>query len=195
MLLAGVLYRFGYFNFWGLISVLVAGYFLNGFFWYVLGRLGGNKILEKFVKRFRVGKKISDKLEEYFKEHSVKTLIITRITYGFSMYAFIIAGTLKMAWKKFLSVTFIATIGWIAIMVGLGYGFGESYKALSVVTRSITLGLTAVIFASIVLVSVSFVYLLRFFTRQKFIQDLENHQVSFVRKIGSLMNRMFNHEK
>ncbi|PJE57515.1 MAG: hypothetical protein COU82_01490 [Candidatus Portnoybacteria bacterium CG10_big_fil_rev_8_21_14_0_10_38_18] len=195
MLLAGVLYKFGYFNFWGLMTVLLAGYFLNGLFWYLLGRFGGNKVLEKWVRRFRVGRKISDKLEEYFRDHSVKTLFITRITYGFSMYAFIIAGALKMSWKKFLSVSFAASLTWILVMIGLGYGFGASYKALSVITKSITFGLTVVLLAVIVLASLSFIYWLRYFARQKFVQDLENHQNSFVRKIGELISKSFNNKK
>lgn len=41
MILSGVLFRFGYFNLWQLFAVLVVGYFLNGLFWYLLGRLGG----------------------------------------------------------------------------------------------------------------------------------------------------------
>jgi len=195
MLLAGVLYKFGYFHFWGLFAVLLAGYFFNGIGWYLLGRFGGNAIMEKWVKRFRVGRKISDKLEDYFKEHSIKTLFITRVTYGLSMYTFIIAGALKMAWKKFLSVNLAAAIGWVLIMVGLGYGFGASYRALAVITKSIAFGVTIVVITAIVLVSISFVYLLRFFARQRFVQDLEKHQNSFVRKIGEAIGRIFNNEK
>ncbi|MFZ5559686.1 MAG: DedA family protein [Patescibacteria group bacterium] len=195
MLLAGVLYKFGYFNFWGLFAVLLAGYFLNGVGWYLLGRFGGNAIMEKWVKRFRVGRKIVDKLEDYFKEHSIKTLFITRVTYGLSMYTFIIAGTLKMAWKKFLSVNLVASVGWVAIMVGLGYGFGASYRALSIVTKSIAFGVAVVIFLAIVLVSISFVYLLRYFARQKFVQEMEKHNHPFIRRIGEVITKIFNNKK
>ena len=192
MLLAGVLYKFGYFNFWGLFAVLLAGYFLNGVGWYLLGRFGGNTIMEKWVKRFRLGRKIADKLEDYFKEHSIKTIFITRVTYGLSMYTLIIAGTLKMAWKKFFSVNLAASLGWVIVMVGLGYGFGASYRALSIITKSIALGVAVVMLVAIILISVSFIYMLRFFARQKFVQDLEKHQNSFVRKIGEAIGKMFN---
>lgn len=195
MLLAGMLYKFGYFNFWGLITVLLAGYFLNGISWYLLGRFGGNAVLEKWVKRFRVGRKISHKLEEYFKEHSIKTLFITRITYGLSMFSFIIAGSLKMKWKKFLIVSFLAAIGWVFIMVGLGYVFGAGYRALSFVTKGITVGLTIILFAAIALISIFFVYWLRYLTRTRFIQGLETHHYPFVRKIGEVINKLFNNKK
>ena len=102
MILSGALLKFGYVNFWGLAAVLISGYFLNGIGWYLLGRIGGNAIIEKLIKRFRVGRKIIGKLEGYFQKHSVKTIFWTRITYGFSMFGFMIAGSLKMNWKKFL---------------------------------------------------------------------------------------------
>ena len=100
MVLSGVLFKLGYFNFWPLFTVLVVGYFLNGIFWYLLGRLGGHHLVEKFIKKFKTGRRGMEKLEEYFSNHAEKTLFLTRITYGIGMFAFMIAGSLRMKWKK-----------------------------------------------------------------------------------------------
>jgi membrane protein DedA with SNARE-associated domain len=184
MLLTGVFYKLGVFNFWGLMAVLMAGYFLNGIGLYLIGRYGGNKIME-WLKKFYLTKGITEKLEEYFKIHSVKTLFITRLTYGLSAPAFLIAGSFKMNFKKFITVSLIATIVWVSALVGIGYGFGASYKALSIVTKGIKFGLTIGLFIVLGLIALLIVYGMRWFTRTKFIKDLSEHKESqFLRWLG-----------
>lgn len=194
MILAGVLYKFGYFNFWGLMAVLIGGYFINGFGFYLLGRFGGNKILEKWGKHFHLTKNLIEKLEEYFKNHSVKTLFITRITYGLSMIVFIIAGSFRMRWKKFIGVSLMASVVWVLALVGLGYVFGVSYRALTVINKSITIGLTIALFISIILISILIIYWLRRFAKTKFIKDLtQNNQSQFLRWIGEKISKLAKH--
>lgn len=191
MILGGALLRFGYFNFFGLGAVLVGGYFLNGVFWYLAGRIAGHTIVEKWIKRFRIGRKIADKLERYFQDHSIKTIFITRITYGISMFSFLIAGSMKMNFKKFLTISFIGTIVWVLVVGGIGYGFGAGLQTLSKVAKGITIGITAVLFILMVLISSSFVYWMRYFARTKFIKDLENHESPFLSKVGELIRKAF----
>src|SRR4030042_4102270 len=195
MLFTGVLYKLGYFNFWWLTAVLVFGYFLNGVIWYLVGKYGGNQVLDKWGKRLHVAGNLIDKLEKYFKNHSIKTIFITRITYGFSLLTILIAGSFRMKFKKFLFSSLAASIIWTLGLLGMGFLFGASYKALGVVTKSIAVGFAVILFLAIVLFWILFVYLLRYFARQKFIQDLENHDVGFIRKFGGLINRVFNNKK
>lgn len=194
MILSGVLFKFGFFDFWALAAVLIGGYFLNGIAWYLIGRIGGNVIVEKFMKRRKFGKKIIDKLEEFSQKHSAKTIFLTRITYGVSMFTFMIAGSLKMNWKKFLSVSFIAAIGWVLIMVSLGYGFGVGLQSLSKVARGIAFGLVVVIIILIILVSFSFIAWMRYFAGTQFVKDLENHKSPFLSKIGEIITKSFHHK-
>ena len=185
MILTGVLFKLGYFKFWALMLVLFVGYFSNGITWYLVGRFGGNAVLEKWGKRLHFTRNLVERLEEYFKNHSVKTLFITRITWGFSMLSFMIAGSFKMKFKKFAVINLVTAIIWVFSMVGIGYIFGASYKALSIVTKSIRLGLTIGLFAVIVLISFLIVYWLRWFARTKFIQDLSEQKNSqFLRWLG-----------
>jgi membrane protein DedA with SNARE-associated domain len=194
MILSGVLFRLGFFNFWALGAVLVNGYFLNGVGWYLIGRIGGNVIIERFIKRKKFGKKVIDRLEKYSHRHSAKTIFLTRITYGISMFTFMIAGSLKMNLKKFLSVSFIATICWVLIMVSLGYGFGVGLQTLNKVTKGITIGIIIVIIILIVLISLSFIAWMRYFSRTQFVKDLENHESPFLSKIGEIITKSFNHK-
>jgi len=192
MILTGVLFKFGYFKFWGLITVLTAGYFLNGVGFYLIGRIGGHQVLEKWGKRLHITRKLLEKLEEYFKKHSIKTLFITRITYGLSIPSFIIAGSFKMKWKKFIVVNLVAAIVWVLGMVGLGYVFGVSYKALGVVTKTVSIGLVIALFVIIVLFSVLIIHWLRKFAKMKFIKKLENHRFIFLRGVGKMITNFTN---
>jgi membrane protein DedA with SNARE-associated domain len=190
MLLSGVLYKFGYFNFSGLIAVLLAGYFLNGLMWYLIGRAGGYKILDRLGRRMHLTRILIEKIEHYFKRHSIKTIFLTRITYGFSMYVLMIAGSLKMKWKKILPITFLAAIIWVFVMMSLGYVFGLGYSAVGRITTTIAVGLTIVIFAIIAVISVSTVYLLIKFVKKIFINDVEKED-SFLEKTGKIFNDLF----
>lgn len=194
MLLGGALLRFGYFNFFGLGAVLVGGYFLNGVFWYVVGRIAGHAIVEKWIKRFRIGKKIADKLENYFQDHSIRTIFITRVTYGISMFSFLIAGSLKMNLKKFFTVSLAATIVWVLVVGGIGYGFGAGFQTLSKIAKGITIGVTAILFVLIILISLSFVYWMRYFARTKFVKELENHESPILSKIGEIIRKAFHQQ-
>jgi membrane protein DedA with SNARE-associated domain len=190
MLLTGVFYKLGVFNFWGLMAVLMAGYFLNGIGLYLIGRYGGNKIME-WLKKFYLTKGITGKLEEYFKIHSVKMLFITRLTYGLSAPAFLIAGSFKMNFKKFIIISLIATIVWVSALVGIGYGFGASYKALSLVTKGIKFGLTISLFIGLGLIALLIVYGMRWFTRTKFIKDLsEQKESQLLRWLGEKISNL-----
>lgn len=195
MILAGVLHKLGYFKFWALFSVLLSGYFLNGVIWYLIGKYGGNHVLEKWGKRLHLTKNLIEKLEEYFKNHSVKTLFITRITYGFGMLSFMIAGSFKMKFKKFAAVSLTAAIVWVSGLFIVGYIFGASYIALSVVAKGIRVGLIIVLFAVIILISFLILYWLRRFAKTKFIQNLsENNDSDFLRWIGKKISNFGNNK-
>jgi membrane protein DedA with SNARE-associated domain len=192
MILAGVLFKFGYFKFWGLIGVLTIGYFLNGLGFYLIGRMGGHEVLKRWGKRLHLTKKLLEKVEKYFKKHSIKTLFVTRITYGLSWITLIIAGSFRMKWKKFLLINLVTDIVWVGTLLGLGYIFGTSYKALSVVTKTITFGLTIVLFVLIVLISFLIVFWLRWFAKSRFLEKLENNRFQFLEKIGKVINNLVN---
>jgi len=191
MILSGVLFKFGYFNLWHLFAVLVAGYFLNGIFWYLLGRFGGHHVVEKLIKKFKMGRRGIEKLEEHFANHSAKTLFLTRITYGVGMFVFMLAGSLKMKWKKFVPVNLAAAITWVIGVGAIGYGFGASLQSLSRVTKGITIGIIVIIALLIILVSISIVAWMRYFAKTQFVKDLENHNSVVLSSIGGFIRKSF----
>lgn len=191
IILCGLLFKFGYFNIWGLFAAVVTGYFMNGLLWYFLGRIFGHTIIEKWIKKFKTGRKVADKLEHYFQQHSAKTIFFTRITYGVSMLSFMIAGSMKMNFKKFLIVSLIGCIGWVLITAGLGYGFGAGFQTLNRATQGLAWGIAIAIGVLIFLASLSAIYWMRYFARTQFIKDLENHDSPILSKTGEFIRRAF----
>ncbi len=176
MLLGGFLYKLGIFKFWKIITILFVGYFINGYGWYAIGRWGGRKVLNKWGPRFFLTQERIKKLEEYFKKHTVKALMITRITYGISSYVFIIAGIFKTKAKKFFWCNLTASIIWVFMMFGIGYSFGASYEALSTLVKTIAVWLVIVLFIATVLIAASLVYWLRQKAKAKFLERVFNHK-------------------
>lgn len=194
MILGGVLFKFGYLKFWAAMAVLISGYFINGLALYFLGRIGGHKILRKLSKRKSFTARLLEKLEEYLKKHSTKTLLIARITYGLGFPVFVMAGSFKINLKKFLIINLIGSIIWITGTFWLGYVFGLSYKALGIITKGITLGLGIALFIVTILISTLIVFWLRKLARTEFIRGLENHRFQILRKLGIFINKSFNNK-
>lgn len=176
MLLGGFLYKLGLFKFWDILAILIIGYLINGYGWYAIGRFGGRKILDKWGPRFFLTKERIKKLEDYYKKHTVKALIITRITYGISSYVFIIAGIFKTKLRKFSWCNLVAAIIWVLVMFIIGYSFGASYELLSKVARLVAVWLVVLLFIVIILIAIGIVYWFRKKARIKFIDDILNHK-------------------
>lgn len=174
MLLAGFLYKLGFFKFFNVLALLSAGYFINGYAWYALGRFGGRKILEKRGVRFFLTKERLKKIERYFKKHTNKALIITRITYGISSYVFILAGIFKTKAKQFFWCNLIATLIWVLTLFGIGYSFGASYKLVSRVAKLVSAWLVIVAFITTILIAMGLVYWLRQLAKIKFFEKIVN---------------------
>ncbi len=104
MLLAGVLYKLGLFKLWGIILVLIIGYMGNALMYYLIGKIGGSAVLEKWGRRQHLTSGLLNKIKDYFQKHDTKALFITRITYGFSSIVMIMSGSFKMKIKKYLII-------------------------------------------------------------------------------------------
>jgi len=193
MLLCGFLHKLGIFKFLNIIAVLSLGYFINGYVLYAVGRFGGRKVLEKWGPRFFLTKERLRKLERYYKKHMGRALIITRITYGFSMPTFIIAGMFKTKAKKFFWCSLIATFIWVSMLFAIGYSFGASYELLGRVIKLIAGWLMAVLFIVIVSIAIWLVFRLRQLARTKFIEkSLNQGSWKRLREFGKKINEFLN---
>jgi len=185
MLLAGFLYRLGVFKFWNVFLILFGGYILNGYFFYLLGRWGGRSFLEKWGHHFFLTKERLKKLERYFKKHTVKTLLITRITYGLGAYVFVIAGIFKTKARKFFWCNLFASFVWVSVTFTIGYIFGASYEALSSLIKVVAAWVAVALFILAIAIPIALVFWMRRRAGKKFIESIANHKTWKVVKYWS----------
>ncbi len=193
MLVCGFLYKLGIFKFWNILIVLIAGYILNGYFWYGLGRFGGRSLLEKWGPKFFLTKERMLKIEKYFKKHTIKALILTRITYGIGGYVFAIAGIFKTKAKKFFWCNFIASVIWVVITFALGYSFGISYDALDNLVKTVAVWAVVVLFILFIGIAILLVYWIRKKAKARFLEKTITHKKwetikRTIMQIGKLFN-------
>jgi membrane-associated protein len=89
---------------------------------YSIGKYFGEAILAK--KRW-VKEKNLEKTKIFFEKNGAKTIILARFIPIIRSLAPFVAGVSEMKYKKFFSYNVIGGILWVALMLSLGYFFGE----------------------------------------------------------------------
>ena len=121
--------------------LFLLAYTVNGFIWYTVGYFAGAKPIDKWGRKDKKGRKIIEKVEEYFNKYSGRAIIVTKFTFSLTIATLIMAGSLKYNLKKFTLYNFIGSVGWVAVTLFVGYFFGQSYKLFFVYLKSFTYGL------------------------------------------------------
>jgi membrane protein DedA with SNARE-associated domain len=117
-------------NIGGVIAAATLGAIVGDNLGYLLGRVGGYQLLRRYGHYVRVNER-RVKIGRYvFDRHGGKVIFFGRFVSILRTYAAVLAGTMKMDWRKFLVFNTVAVIVW-ALVVGLAfYYFGSVLKAL-----------------------------------------------------------------
>src|SRR3989338_812042 len=121
--------------------LFILAYTINGYIWYIVGYFAGAKPIDKWGRKDEKGRKIIEKVEEYFGKYSGRAIIITKFTFSLTIATLIMAGSLKYNFKKFSLYNFLGSVGWVVVTLFVGYFFGESYKLFFVYLKNFTYGL------------------------------------------------------
>jgi len=172
-ILAGFLASVGAVSLWPVLFLCVIGAMTNGFMWYTVGYFAGSKPIDKWGRKDEKGRKIIEKVEDYFHRYSGRAIIITKLTWSLTIATMITAGSLKYDLKKFTLYNFIGSMGWAFMVVFFGFFFGQSYKFLIGYLTHIMFGLLFLVGAIIL------IYILKrifnsFFIRSIFLRDKLN---------------------
>lgn len=98
--------------------------------YYLIGRLGKNPI--KWIgKKLGLTDEKLISLDDFFKKHGTKAIVLGKISHGLGWPAMVGAGNSKMPYPYFLGINTIVSIGKSIVLVVLGYYYGESYIELS----------------------------------------------------------------
>jgi len=117
-------------NIAGVILAATLGAIIGDNIGYLLGRLGGYRLLRRYGHYVRIDEH-RVKIGRYlFDRHGGKVVFFGRFVTVLRAYAAFLAGTMKMAWQRFLLFNAAGGVAW-ALLYGLGfYYFGSVLTAL-----------------------------------------------------------------
>ena len=99
--------------------------------YWILGRFLGKPFLEKYGKYILITREKYKKSEDLFLKNDILYTFVGRLIPVVRHLISIPAGIFRMRMIPFISITFLGATLWCAILVVLGYYFGESVIAVT----------------------------------------------------------------
>lgn len=133
MMISGFLVRTGFFDFWPIYFVLIAGDLTGDVLWYLVGRHGGRPLIKKYGHFISVTPENVERGESFFHEHQGKILFISKLTtgFGFAIATLIAAGAARVPFKKYFLINFGGEFIWAGILMAVGYFLGHLYSLVN----------------------------------------------------------------
>lgn len=130
------------------VLLAAAGALLGDHILYLLGRLGGDRIL-KFYCRWTMGSsRCVEKAQNYFRRFGGATVVVGRFVTGVRLFAATLAGSGGIRYPTFLVADTVGALLWAGIFVVLGHLLGthagEAVKPYGNVVLAVGVGLALV---------------------------------------------------
>ena len=129
-ILAGFLASLGQMNLWICYPLVVVADVIGDIFMYAQGRWGGKPIVEKWGRFFGIKPTLITRIEEHFKKHPGKTLVLGKISHFFGGPILIAAGMARMPLSAFIWFNVLGTMPKSLILLLVGFYFGAAYTTL-----------------------------------------------------------------
>jgi len=126
-----------------LIALLAAAAIIGDTVNYWVGHYLGPKVFYKEKSRI-FKKEYLDRTHAFFERYGGKTIIIARFVPIVRSFAPLVAGIGRMSYGKFLAYNVVGGIGWVLLLTGAGYFFGN----IPVVRKNFSLVIMAIIIIS-----------------------------------------------
>ena len=97
---------------------------------FAIGHHYGREILLRFGRFIFLTPKRLKSMENYFESHGNKTILVARFITGLRVFAALLAGASKMAWRVFFVYNVAGALLWSIVITLLGYLFGQSLPLL-----------------------------------------------------------------
>jgi membrane protein DedA with SNARE-associated domain len=151
LLVAGYFASTGVFRVPLVMLVAAAGAVVGDNIGFAIGHHYGRPFLVKVGRFFFLTPKRIEHMENYFKNHGNKTILVARFITGLRVFAALLAGASKMPWPVFAAYNVAGAVLWSVVITTLGYLFGQSLPLLiKWVGRSGTILLIAAIVIGII---------------------------------------------
>ena len=165
MIAAGFLLNQGVFSLAPLFFTLLIGDLVADVGWYYIGYY----FVEPFLKRhghfLSVTPALLEKAKGLFRQYHVKILLISKVTIGFGMALATVtaAGATRVPFKVFLLLNVIGEFILVAVLLTIGYFFGQIYTTIAG-------GFKIVFIVGAVLISLALLFGVSGYVKNKFMQ-------------------------
>ncbi len=130
-------------NIYILLGLLAAAAIIGDTVNYWVGHYLGPKVFHREKSRI-FKKEYLDRTHAFFEKYGGKTIIIARFVPIVRSFAPLVAGIGRMSYGKFIAYNVVGGIGWVALLTGAGYFFGN----IPVVRKNFSLVILAIIVIS-----------------------------------------------
>ncbi|MCF7833921.1 MAG: DedA family protein [Candidatus Pacebacteria bacterium] len=131
---SGFLLSLQQFTFWPLYMAIILGDFIGDIFWYLVGRFGARKFINRFGHLFKIDNKKITQAEKLFYHHQDKILFLSKVTMGFgsAIAVLITAGMLHVSFKRYVLLNFLGGFIWTGTLIFIGFHFGNIYDQIPI---------------------------------------------------------------
>ncbi|HTY39791.1 MAG TPA: DedA family protein [Candidatus Paceibacterota bacterium] len=167
MTICGFLLRLGFFDFWPLYLILMTGDLAADIVWYGVGYYGGRPFVERYGHYVSITPELIDKTEDAFHRHQNKILFLSKITmgFGFALVVLMTAGLARIPFRKYVIFNALGQLIWTALLMGVGFFFGNLYVTVNE-------GLRVVSLVAFIAIFLALIYGASRYLRRKDIQNL-----------------------
>ena len=103
---------------------------LGGGIGFAVGRYGGRPWMENHARVFLISPAHIARGERLFERYGAISIFFARFLFGMRVLAALLAGALRMPWRKFLLFNFMGAVVWVTAISCFGYFFGQHWNLL-----------------------------------------------------------------
>jgi len=133
MMVSGFLVKTGVLALIPAYVALFVGDFLSDTVFYYIGYYFGNGFVRRFGIFFDIAEENIEKMKSLFYRHKKKILFGSKLTggFGFALATLMTAGMVKAPFGEYLFLNFLGQFVWTALLIAIGYFFGNLYVAVN----------------------------------------------------------------
>ena len=126
LLLAGALAGSGAMDLTTSILVAIAGAVTGDSLAYLVGRLGGRRLIDRYINCTLCTCNCADRAESFFKRFGYITIPVARFVVGVRVLSSPVAGALRIRYLKFLMLNIVGATAWAGIFILIGFIFRDN---------------------------------------------------------------------
>jgi membrane protein DedA with SNARE-associated domain len=125
----------GHLNVAGVAAVAFAAAVTGNSLGYLIGRLGGRRVILRYGRYVRLTPARLDRVETFMSRHGPKVVVVARFIEGLRQLNGIVAGATGMPWRRFMIFNAIGAAVWVGVWAAVGYLAGDHLTAIQATVR------------------------------------------------------------